>query len=149
MKKTFAEMTVEEEIRYIAVRALALLIVIVAGGMAGCPVYNVWQKRLDGEAQLAEAESSRRIKIEEAKAAHLSADELAKAEVARAKGVAEANKIIGDSLRGNDAYLRYLWITSLTNDRGKEVIYVPTEANLPILEAQRLAPAAPQAPPRP
>lgn len=62
------------------------------------------------------------------------AQHLAQAEIERAKGVAEANKIIGDSLKGNEAYLRYLWIHSLENTQNS-VIYVPTEANLPILEA--------------
>ena len=63
---------------------------------------------------------------------------LASAEVERAKGVAEANKIIGESLNGNDAYLRYLWIERL-GQNGQDVIYIPTEAGLPILEAGRRA----------
>ena len=65
-----------------------------------------------------------------------SASLLAEAEVARAKGVAAANKIIGDSLKGNEAYLRYLWITDVAGQNtGKTVVYVPTEANMPLLEA--------------
>jgi hypothetical protein len=63
---------------------------------------------------------------------------LAESEVLRADGVAKANKIIGDSLKGNEAYLRYLWIDKLDNKSG-QVIYVPTEAGLPILEAGRLS----------
>ena len=50
--------------------------------------------------------------------------------------MAEANRIIGDSLKGNDAYLRYLWILGL-QDGSSETIYIPTEANLPIMEATR------------
>jgi hypothetical protein len=34
------------------------------------------------------------------------------------------------------AYLHYLWIHNLAETRN-EVIYIPTEANLPILEAGR------------
>jgi hypothetical protein len=50
---------------------------------------------------------------------------------------------IGDSLKGNEAYLRYLWINNSDGNGDKQVIYVPTEAGLPILEAGRLkAPAA-------
>ena len=63
-----------------------------------------------------------------------SAKNLAQAEVIRAKGVAKANKIIGDSLRDNQDYLKYLWINNMTETKN-QVIYVPTEANLPILEA--------------
>lgn len=119
-----------------SVVTLALLVTL---GMAGCPTYRVWSAQKDGEAELAQATANRRIKIQEAEAQKESAQHLADAEVTRASGVAKANKIIGDSLRGNDAYLRYLWIQSLAdNGRDKEVIYVPTEANLPILEAGRL-----------
>lgn len=104
--------------------------------MFGIPQWKVYQQRLAGEAKLREAESSRQIRIEEAKAERAAAQELAQAEIERAKGVAAANQIIGDSLKGNDAYLRYLWIQGLSDGSG-ETIYVPTEANLPILEATR------------
>jgi len=98
--------------------------------------YKVWSREKDGQASLAEAEWSKKIAVEEAKAKLDSAKLEALAEVERAKGVAEANKIIGDSLKNNDAYLRYLWINGL-HDGNSEIIYVPTEANLPILEAGR------------
>jgi len=55
----------------------------------------------------------------------------AEAEVERARGVAEANDIIAGSLEGNEEYLRYLWINGLQTNQ-MQVIYVPTEANLPI-----------------
>ena len=105
-------------------------------GMWGCPKYNVWQRELSGKAQLAEAEWNRQIEVQEAQAKMEAAKSLAAAEVERAKGVAEANKIIGESLEGNESYLRYLWIQGL-QDGSSEVIYIPTEANLPILEAAR------------
>ena len=89
-----------------------------------------------GEANFLQAEQERKIAIEEAKAQLESAKFEAQAEVERAKGVAEANKIIGESLKMNEAYLRYLWINGL-QDGSSEVIYVPTEANLPILESIR------------
>ena len=119
------------------VAGIVLVVVTVAGGMAGCPVYNVWQKKLAGEAQLRQAEWNRQIAIQEANAANESAELLAQAEVKRARGVAEANQIIGNSLKENEAYLRYLWIQGL-HDGSSEIIYVPTEANLPVLEATRL-----------
>ncbi len=63
---------------------------------------------------------------------------LADAEVLRAEGVAKANKIIGESLKENEQYLRYLWITDVAGkDVNKTVVYIPTEANIPILEATR------------
>ena len=59
----------------------------------------------------------------------------AEIEVARARGVAKSNIIIGKSL--TEPYLRYQWIQGLKNNN-MQVVYVPTEANLPILEAKRL-----------
>lgn len=111
-----------------------ILIIIIPIGMWGCPKYNVWQSGLEGQAELKRAEQNKQIAIEEAKAKKEAAQSLADAEIIRAEGVAKANKIIGDSLKGNEAYLRYLWIDSLNNNQ-QNVIYVPTEAGLPILEA--------------
>jgi prohibitin 1 len=54
--------------------------------------------------------------------------------VAKAKGVAESNKIIAGSI--SDNYLRYLWIEGLQSSE-KQIVYIPTEANLPIMEAGR------------
>lgn len=101
------------------------------------PIYSVWEQRLKGEAELARAEANRKIRVLEANAEQDASKSLAEAEVIRAEGVARANKIIGDSLANNEGYLRYLWIQSLKTNQ-KEVVYVPTEANLPIMEANRL-----------
>lgn len=109
--------------------------------LSGCGVWwKEWrgeqrkiELRMEGEARLLESESEKKIAIEEAKAELASAKLKAQAEIERAKGVAKANKIIGSSLKGNESYLRYLWIQNMNTD--KEVIYVPTEAGLPILEA--------------
>lgn len=105
----------------------------------GCGPCAETSARWAGEAEYAQAEQNRRIKVLEAQAAHDAAKLLASAEVERAKGVAEANKIIGESLKGNEAYLRWLWIKGLeeAGDANPSVIYVPTEAGLPILEAGR------------
>jgi len=120
---------------------LLTITVLIAGGMYGCPQYHVWSQGLVGQAELRRAEQNRQIKIQEATAYEESAKHLARAEVERAKGVAEANKIIGEGLKGNEEYLRYLWIMSLehvaASSNGSTVVYVPTEANLPILEAGR------------
>ncbi len=125
----------------VVIIVLLFVVVIIAGFvtllMWGIPTYCVWQKGLKGQAELKQAEWNRKITIREAEAKKEAATALATAEVERAKGVALANKIIGDSLQGNDAYLRYLWIQGL-QDGSSEVIYVPTEAQLPILEAGRM-----------
>ena len=108
--------------------------------MWGCPQYKVYEQRKYGEAMLAHAQSEKEVAVAEAKAKMESASFLADAEVARAKGVAMANQIIGDSLRNNEAYLRYLWVSNLEKNN-PTVIYVPTETGLPILEAGRFGKA--------
>ena len=100
------------------------------------PQWAVYQRTLNGEAQLREAEWNRRILVTEAAAKQEASKGLAQAEIERARGVAKANEIIGESLKDNESYLRYLWIMGL-QDGSSEVIYIPTEAQLPILEATR------------
>ncbi len=114
---------------------LGLLLAVL--GIGGCayirPRYRVWQQGMEGEAELKRAEQNRRIEILEAEARRDAAMALAAAEVERAKGVAQANAIIGESLQGNEAYLRYLWIQGV-QDSDTQRIYIPTEAGIPILE---------------
>lgn len=111
-----------------------ILIILIILGMWGCPQYNVYQKTLNGEAQLKEAEWSRQIRVKEAMALKEAATFEMEAEILRAKGAAEAMAIIDSAL--TDEYIRYLWVQGL-HDGSSEVIYIPTEANLPILEAVR------------
>ena len=118
------------------VGAIILPIVLIVGVLYGWPLYKVYAQRLAGEAILAKAQSERRVLVETANA-KLDASKLeAQAEVERAKGVAKANEIIAGGLKDNENYLRYLWITKLSEgNNGRSVIYVPTEAGIPILEA--------------
>jgi regulator of protease activity HflC (stomatin/prohibitin superfamily) len=118
---------------FIAVLGIA----VIFGLMFGMPMYNVWQQEMTGKAEFSRAEQNRKIKVEEAKAEKESASFRAEAEIIRAEGVAKANEIIGGSLKDNKDYLTYLWIQALY-DESNSVIYVPTEANLPILEATRM-----------
>ena len=127
----------EMEIKKIAKYAVGILFVGVVAVMAGCPQYAVYEQRMRGEAELAKATYSKQTMVQEAQAKMDAAKLLADAEIERARGVAKANQIIGDSLKDNEAYLRYLFVNNLENTQN-QVIYVPTEANLPILEARRL-----------
>jgi hypothetical protein len=54
----------------------------------------------------------------------------AEIEVARARGAAEAQQIIRETL--SNRYLQYLWIQTL--NQNPNVIYVATEANMPIFK---------------
>lgn len=119
--------------------AVITLLILVMLFLFGCPKYNVWQQEMSGRAEFAKAEQNRRIKIEEAKA-NLEAEKLnAAAEVERAKGASQAIQIENGALTAK--YIQYLWVRQQSNLNDKTVIYIPTEGNLPILEAGRVADA--------
>lgn len=119
------------------VSGLFLLCGGVGGCMFGMPKYRVWQQEMAGKAEFAKAEQNRKIMIEEAKA-NLEAEKLnAQAEIERAKGAAEAIKIENGSL--TPAYIQYLWVRQQNANSNNKIIYIPTEAGLPLLEAGRAA----------
>jgi hypothetical protein len=121
------------------VLGIALTMFILIGGMILIPRYKVYQQNLRGKADLAEATQNRQIAIQEAMAKFEAAVYIKQADSTRAVGVAIANKIIGQSLHQNEDYLRWLWITDVAGlNVDKTIVYVPTETNLPILEALRL-----------
>ena len=114
-----------------------LIIGFIVLTMFGLPRYNVWNAEMTGKARLAEADQSRQIMITEARAKKEAAIYEAEAEIERAKGMAKANQIVGDSLDGHANYLMYLYIQNMQKT-SNQIIYIPTEGGMPILEAQRL-----------
>jgi regulator of protease activity HflC (stomatin/prohibitin superfamily) len=120
--------------------SVIVLVVIGALVLIGLPTYNVYSKQMAGKAAYEQAVQDRRIRVLEAQAALDSARLTAQAEIERAKGTNEANRIMSESLGGPENYLRWSYIHMLEETAGKqgrEVIYIPTEAGMPILEAGR------------
>ena len=122
--------------------ALAVLVLggLVIGSIVG--LFFAWQaakvysKEQTGKAQLAEARFSKQVQLEQAKA-NLDSQKLnSQAEVERAKGAAQAIEIEAGKLTEN--YIRYLWVQQQDSLNEKTVIYIPTEAGLPITEAGRV-----------
>ena len=124
-----------------AVLLIVIGAVVIIGGsilasIAFGPVYSVYAQRLKGQADFAQAEAESRVRVLNAHA-NLDAAKLdAQSEVERAKGIALAIKEVESSLGGPEGYLRWKYIHMLevipcTN----QIIYLPTEAGLPILEA--------------
>jgi hypothetical protein len=109
----------------------------------GCPRYNVYEQRKEGEAQLAKAQYNRQVAVAEANAKFEAAKLLADADTIRAHGIAQSNQIIGRSLENNPAYLQWLWIDEISKTTN-QIIYVPSgQMGLPVLEATRLAKPSP------
>lgn len=104
----------------------------------------MYNRELRGKADLAEATFNRQIKVQEAEAQRESARALAIRDSVQALGEAVATRIradassnqirtIGTALQNNEPYLRYMFLSVLPSGK---TVYVPTEANLPILEAR-------------
>lgn len=100
---------------------------------------QVWAAEQNGRAILAEAEFSRQARVEEARAKANAAELEGQAELTRAEFAAQANAALAEGLGGPEAYLRYLYIRMLEEQgaEGSTLIYIPTEAGVPILEAGR------------
>jgi regulator of protease activity HflC (stomatin/prohibitin superfamily) len=111
---------------------VGLVLVLVVAGMWGCPQYNVYEQRLKGEAALSRAEGQRQILVTQAHAER-------EAAVQRA----EAIKIVGQAAKDFPEYRQQEFIgafaEALKDGHVAQIIYVPTEANIPITEAHRLA----------
>lgn len=104
------------------------LIATVLALMFGLPLYSVWQQGLSGQADLAHAEQTRQITITQAKAEESAAEH-------RAKAIA----IMGEMAKKYPEYRQQEFIgafaEAMHNGRINQIIYVPTEAGIPILEA--------------
>lgn len=103
------------------------------------PVWSVWAAHQAGLADLQRAKNEQQIQVSVAQG-RLDAAELNKrAAVIEAEAVALQIKEIGSELTSHDLYLRWQWIKMMEEmGTDNQVIYVPTEANLPILEASRI-----------
>ncbi len=127
----------ENSMKNLAISAIsvAAIIILIIGACVAIPYYNVWQQEMSGRAEFAKAEQNRKIRIEEAKA-NLEAEKLnAQAEIERAKGAAEAIRIENGSI--TPTYIQYLWVRQQNASTNNRIIYIPTEAGLPVLEAGR------------
>jgi len=106
---------------------LAVLVIILAL-MVGLPQYGVWQQGLAGQAALAKAEQTRKVLIAQAHA-----------EMDAAQLRANAIGIVGEAAKKYPEYRQQEFIGAFAHalESGKisQIIYVPTEANIPIIEA--------------
>ena len=113
----------------IAVGCIGLIILC----MWGLPIYGVWSQEMRGRAELARAEQNKQIIMIEAQAM-LEAEQFnAQSEIVRARGMAEAMQIESGTLTME--YIYYLWVRTIAGN--PNIVYIPTESSLPILELRR------------
>lgn len=115
----------------LAVIGIAMLMGLIYGIAVGYKHYDVWAAEMDGKAALLKATQTRQILIEQAKA-----------EFEASKERAKAIEVIGEMAKKYPEYRQQEFIgafgEAVNNGNINTIIYVPTEANVPILEAKRL-----------
>ena len=112
------------------------IVVIIAWILWGYPKWNVWASHQDGLADLTKAKNEQQIQIAMADSRLAAAEKNKQAAVIEAEAVALQIEAIGKQLTEHDLYLKWQWIKMMEDTSGT-IIYVPTEANLPVLEAGR------------
>jgi hypothetical protein len=100
------------------------------------PVYSVWQAHKEGQADLARAQNDSKVQVAEAAGRLAAAEANKQAAIVEAEAVAKQIEIIGQNVKDHPLYLTWQWV-KMMEERDGQTIYVPTEANLPILEAGR------------
>lgn len=110
-----------------SVSSLVLFLGLSAAVAFGYPQYKVWEQSKAGEAALAKATQDRQIKVQEAEA-----------EQEAASKQAEANRILGESIRQYPESMEQKWVEAIEKT-SNQVIYLPTEASVPITESARMA----------
>ena len=111
----------------LSVSSLVLFLGISVAVAFGYPQYKVWEQSKAGEAALAKATQDRQIKVQEAEA-----------EQEAASKQAEANRILGESIRQYPESMEQKWVEAIEKT-SNQVIYLPTEASVPITESARMA----------
>ncbi len=100
------------------------------------PHWRVWAAHQRGLADLQQAKNEQQIQIAQAQSRLDAASLNKQAAIIEAEAVAAQIQAIGDKLTKHDLYLRWQWIKMMEDTAGEHnTIYVPTEANIPILEA--------------
>jgi hypothetical protein len=114
---------------------LALVGVWILWGLVFGPRWNVWAQHQDGLADLANARNEQQVQVAQAQGRLDAANLNKQAAIVEAEAVAEQINRIGAGLTQHDLYLKWQWIKMMEERPKNSVIYVPTEAGLPILEA--------------
>lgn len=99
------------------------------------PIWKVWASQKSGEADLQQAHKEQQIQVAKAQGRLDAAKINMNAAVIEAQAVSAQIKEIGAQLTEHDLYLKWQWIKMMEEKPNGSVIYVPTEAGLPILEA--------------
>lgn len=114
----------------LGIAVLTTIFVLFLGATFIIAHVEVYTSRLAGQAAYAHSESERKVLVSQAEA-----------ELEAAKLRAEAIKIVGEMAKQFPEYREQEFIgafgEALKSDKIDQIIYVPTEANIPIIENKR------------
>lgn len=119
----------------VIVGAVVFVILVIWGWKWVTPKYNLYRAETEKQAVIAEQKAISEAAEFAAKSEVIQAQAKADAEIIRSRGLAESQEIITETL--TEDYIRYLYIQAIEGN-SNQIIYVPTEGGLPILEANRL-----------
>ena len=109
--------------------ALGAVLALFAAPFFLWPLYSVWAAQMAGRAKLAEAQHAKQVLVEQARA-----------EVEAAKLRAEAIQLVGRAAKEFPEYREQEFIgafaEAMQHGSIQKIVYVPTEANIPIIEAR-------------
>jgi len=120
----------------------AVVLAVLFWVLFGYPHWRVWASHQRGLADLMVAKNEQQIQIAKAQSRLDAATLNKRAAVIEAQAVGLQIQEIGAQLTGHDLYLKWQWIKMMEEHSNESVIYVPTEAGLPVLEAMRLQKSA-------
>ncbi len=116
---------------FVLIVAALMAIMILFGIVVSYRYYDVWSMEMQGKARLAEASQSRQIQVEQAKGEY-------EASIMRAKAIAVVGKAAKDYPQYRTQEFIGAFGEALREGKINQIMYVPTEANIPVTESTRL-----------
>lgn len=114
----------------VAITSVLVGVFVLTGLLFGVPVYRVWAANYNGKAILVKAEQTRQVLVTQANA-----------ELEASKARAQAIAIVGEAAQKYPEYRQQEFMgafaEALREGNMNQIIYVPTEANIPVMEAGR------------
>jgi hypothetical protein len=119
------------------VALIAVIVVTVFIWKLVTPKMNLYRSNTEKQSVIKEQEAKSEAEVFAAQKRVIAAEAEAEARIIEAESIAQSQQIISETL--TPEYLRWRFYEVLSTTDG-QIIYVPTEAGLPITEAPRMAP---------
>lgn len=119
----------------VVVGSLLTVALLIGGAMWGLPKYKLYRADIEKRTLISEARAKADAAEYTAEAEVTKANYEAERDRIRAQGVADANATINQTL--TPEFITWHYVDQLA-DLGDQIIYVPTEGGIPILESGRV-----------